>query len=165
MLKSWTHDITLALQARSGATPGLFVWLAIVAVASADGLRIPLCCRLRPAGAGIGKCLRRPGDGRHFCADRGDRHHRCRHVAPPRQGSRHPRTRRARAGALVVAARPENSRCRHRKPAARSAGNASCQLRCWLLWPRNGCASIVGAHPRTRPSAAARSAEKRRRRA
>ena len=34
MLKSWMHDITLALQARSGATPGLFVWLAIVAVAS-----------------------------------------------------------------------------------------------------------------------------------
>ncbi len=34
MLKSWMHDITLALQARSGATPGLFVWLAIIAVAS-----------------------------------------------------------------------------------------------------------------------------------
>ena len=34
MLKSWMHDITLALQARSGATPGLFVWLAIVAAAS-----------------------------------------------------------------------------------------------------------------------------------
>ena len=33
MLKSWMHDIKLALQARSGATPGLFVWLAIVAVA------------------------------------------------------------------------------------------------------------------------------------
>ncbi len=34
MLKSWMHDIKLALQARSGATPGLFVWLAIVAAAS-----------------------------------------------------------------------------------------------------------------------------------
>ena len=34
MLKSWMHDIKLALQARSGATPGLFVWLAIIAVAS-----------------------------------------------------------------------------------------------------------------------------------
>ncbi len=33
MLKSWMHDIKLALQARSGATPRLFVWLAIVAVA------------------------------------------------------------------------------------------------------------------------------------
>ena len=27
MLKSWMHDIKLALQARSGVTPGLFVWL------------------------------------------------------------------------------------------------------------------------------------------
>src|SRR5208283_1019612 len=34
MLKSWMHDITLALQARSGVTPGLFVWLAIMAIAS-----------------------------------------------------------------------------------------------------------------------------------
>ena len=34
MLKSWMRDITLALRARSGATPGLFVWLAIVAAAS-----------------------------------------------------------------------------------------------------------------------------------
>src|SRR5208282_2472481 len=34
MLKGWMHDIKLALQARSGATPGLFVWLAIVAAAS-----------------------------------------------------------------------------------------------------------------------------------
>jgi len=25
MVKSWMHDIKLALQARSGATPGLFV--------------------------------------------------------------------------------------------------------------------------------------------
>ena len=33
MLKSWMRDITLALQARSGATPGLFVWFAIVAAA------------------------------------------------------------------------------------------------------------------------------------
>ena len=34
MLKSWMHDITLALQARSGVTPGLFVWLAIIAIAA-----------------------------------------------------------------------------------------------------------------------------------
>src|SRR5208283_4762759 len=34
MLKSWMHDITLTLQARSGVTPGLFVWLAVIAVAS-----------------------------------------------------------------------------------------------------------------------------------
>jgi len=34
MLKSWMHDITLALQARSGVTPGLFVWLSIMAIAS-----------------------------------------------------------------------------------------------------------------------------------
>ena len=33
MLKSWAHDITLAIRARSGVTPGLFVWLAVVAVA------------------------------------------------------------------------------------------------------------------------------------
>ncbi len=34
MLKSWMHDITLAIQARSGVTPALLVWAAISAVAS-----------------------------------------------------------------------------------------------------------------------------------
>ena len=33
MVKSWTRDIALAIQARSGATPALLVWLAIIAVA------------------------------------------------------------------------------------------------------------------------------------
>ena len=33
MLKSWMHDISLAMRARSGVTPALFVWLAIVAAA------------------------------------------------------------------------------------------------------------------------------------
>jgi hypothetical protein len=33
MLKSWMRDVTLSLQARSGVTPALFVWLAIIAVA------------------------------------------------------------------------------------------------------------------------------------
>jgi len=34
MFKSWMHDITLAIQARSGVSPALFVSLAVVAVAS-----------------------------------------------------------------------------------------------------------------------------------
>ncbi len=34
MLKGWTRDITLAIQARSGATPALFVWIGVVAIAS-----------------------------------------------------------------------------------------------------------------------------------
>jgi hypothetical protein len=34
MLKSWMRDITLAIQARSGATPAVIVWLAIVAFAA-----------------------------------------------------------------------------------------------------------------------------------
>jgi hypothetical protein len=34
MLKSWMRDITLAIQARSGATPAVIVWLAIVALAA-----------------------------------------------------------------------------------------------------------------------------------
>ncbi len=34
MLKSWMHDIKLALQARNGVTPGLFVWLSIIAIAA-----------------------------------------------------------------------------------------------------------------------------------
>jgi hypothetical protein len=33
MLKSWMHDITLAIQARSGVTSSLLVWLAVIAVA------------------------------------------------------------------------------------------------------------------------------------
>jgi hypothetical protein len=33
MLKSWMRDITLSLQAKSGVTPALFVWIAIIAVA------------------------------------------------------------------------------------------------------------------------------------
>jgi hypothetical protein len=33
MLKSWMRDLTLSIQARSGVTPALFVWLAIVALA------------------------------------------------------------------------------------------------------------------------------------
>ncbi len=34
MLKNWLHDITLAVQARSGLNAGLFVWLALIALAS-----------------------------------------------------------------------------------------------------------------------------------
>ena len=33
MLKALMRDVTLSLQARSGATPALFVWIAIVAMA------------------------------------------------------------------------------------------------------------------------------------
>jgi hypothetical protein len=33
MLKSWMHDIALAIQARSGLTTGLVVWFAIIALA------------------------------------------------------------------------------------------------------------------------------------
>jgi hypothetical protein len=34
MLKSWMRDIALAIQARSGVTAALLVWLAVIAVAS-----------------------------------------------------------------------------------------------------------------------------------
>jgi type VI protein secretion system component VasK len=34
MFKSWMRDVTLAVQARSGVTPALLVWLAIIPVAS-----------------------------------------------------------------------------------------------------------------------------------
>jgi hypothetical protein len=34
MIKSWMHDIALAIQSRSGATPALLVWVAIIVVAS-----------------------------------------------------------------------------------------------------------------------------------
>src|SRR5277367_6781464 len=33
MLKNWMHDIALGVQARSGATPALFIWIAVLAVA------------------------------------------------------------------------------------------------------------------------------------
>jgi hypothetical protein len=33
MLKGWMRDLTLSIQARSGVTPALFVWLAIIALA------------------------------------------------------------------------------------------------------------------------------------
>ena len=34
MLKNWMHDITLAIQAKSGLKPALLVWLAVIATAS-----------------------------------------------------------------------------------------------------------------------------------
>jgi hypothetical protein len=34
MLKNWMHDITLSIQARSGFTPALLVWLAIIILAA-----------------------------------------------------------------------------------------------------------------------------------
>jgi hypothetical protein len=34
MLKSWMRDIALAIQARSGTTPAVMVWIAIVAFAA-----------------------------------------------------------------------------------------------------------------------------------
>jgi uncharacterized membrane protein len=34
MIKSWTREITLAIQARSGASPTLFVCVAVVAIAA-----------------------------------------------------------------------------------------------------------------------------------
>ncbi|MGO9627958.1 MAG: hypothetical protein ACLPXW_03045 [Xanthobacteraceae bacterium] len=37
MLKNWLHDITLSVQARSGVTPALLVWFAIVAFALLTG--------------------------------------------------------------------------------------------------------------------------------
>jgi hypothetical protein len=33
MLKGWLHDITLSVQARSGVTPALLVWVAIIVIA------------------------------------------------------------------------------------------------------------------------------------
>jgi hypothetical protein len=33
MLKSWMHDITLTIQARSAASAALFVWMAVIALA------------------------------------------------------------------------------------------------------------------------------------
>ena len=37
MLKNWLHDIALSAQAKSGVTPLLFVWFAIVALALLTG--------------------------------------------------------------------------------------------------------------------------------
>jgi hypothetical protein len=34
MIKTWTHDISLAIQAKSGASPALFVWAVIVVLTS-----------------------------------------------------------------------------------------------------------------------------------
>jgi hypothetical protein len=34
MLKNWMHDITLAVQARSGVTPSLLVWLGVIVIGS-----------------------------------------------------------------------------------------------------------------------------------
>ena len=33
MLKGWMHDIALAVQAKSGATPAVFVWVAVLTIA------------------------------------------------------------------------------------------------------------------------------------
>jgi len=37
MFKNWLHDIALSVQAKSGVTPLLFVWFAIVALALVTG--------------------------------------------------------------------------------------------------------------------------------
>jgi hypothetical protein len=37
MFKNWLHDIALSMQAKSGVTPLLFVWFAIVALALVTG--------------------------------------------------------------------------------------------------------------------------------
>jgi hypothetical protein len=37
MLKNWLHDITLSVQAKSGVTPSLLIWFAIVALALVSG--------------------------------------------------------------------------------------------------------------------------------
>jgi hypothetical protein len=42
MLKSWMRDIALAVQARSGASPAVVAWLAVVALAALTGF-IFLC--------------------------------------------------------------------------------------------------------------------------
>lgn len=34
MLKSWIHDLTLTIEAKSGASPALFAWVAVIIVAS-----------------------------------------------------------------------------------------------------------------------------------
>lgn len=34
MIKNWMHDITLAVQAKTGATPALLLWAAVVALAA-----------------------------------------------------------------------------------------------------------------------------------
>jgi hypothetical protein len=33
MIKSWMRDVTLAIQSKSGATPAVLVWIAVIAVA------------------------------------------------------------------------------------------------------------------------------------
>ena len=145
MLKSWMRDITLALQARSGVTPGLFVWLAIIAIACLTAFAF-LCVagydwlslQLGDVFAGLvmaGIFVLIALIGAIVAG----------HVAPPRQGTRDPRTRRARAGVIVVAARPENSRRRNAsRPHARLATHRTDRV-CWLSWPRNGCASIASS--------------------
>ena len=37
MLKNWMHDIALSVQAKSGVTPLLFIWFAIVGLALSTG--------------------------------------------------------------------------------------------------------------------------------
>src|ERR1700728_4227875 len=34
MIKGLMREVTLAIQARSGATPALFIWMAVIAIAS-----------------------------------------------------------------------------------------------------------------------------------
>ena len=73
MLKSWMRDITLSLQAKSGVTPALFVWLAIVAVAFVTAFVFLCVAGYRLAVIATGRRLRRPGHGRRLFADRADR--------------------------------------------------------------------------------------------
>ena len=124
MLKSWMRDVTLSLQAKSGVTPALFVWLAIIAVALLAAFvflcvagYVWLSLQLGAVFAGLamaGVFLLIALIGAIVAAV----------IAPPRPRTRHPRTRGTGASVDIVAARSENSRHRHAgRPHARLAAH------------------------------------------
>ncbi len=129
MLKGWMHDIALAVQAKSGATPAVFVWIAVLAIALLTAF-VFLCVAafmwLSLQFGGVVAGLIMAGVFASHRSDIGD------HLligAASRQGARNPRT--CRAGARVVmAARSRRFLLPHCRSAARSAGSASYRLRC-----------------------------------
>jgi hypothetical protein len=149
MLKSWMRDVTLSLQARSGVTPALFVWLAIIAVALLAAFvflcvagYVWLSLQLGAVFAGLAMAavfLLIALIGAVVSAVT-----RRRAKNAPSSNARHGRKRRRRRCSIQ---KFSASPCR---PAARSAGSASYRSFCSAFWRHNGCARATRANPKTR---------------
>ena len=103
MIKGLMREATLAIQSKTGATTGVFIWLGLAALAALTAF-VFLCITayvwLASRFGGVHAGLIAAGFFILVVRDRGSV---CGAGAAPRQGTRHPRTRRARARRVMAA--------------------------------------------------------------